>query len=263
MNLAVVLRGGREAVIDVLSDAVISLAAVSTSLLLAERFDGIGQWTINQIYFMLGYTLLVSALLDSVFGYNILSISRRIGRGHIDHMLLQPRPMWMLTLSEGFDPLGRPLSLLLAVGFLTWSSLHLPIALTPAWVALLVVNLLASAVVVFSFQLLWGSLAFWAPRSAEEVNASTGRMVKEIGTLPMDGLSTPLTVGLLTVVPIGFTAWFPSRELAGLHPITLGAALTPLAAAVFLLVSICVFRKGLLHYATVGSQRYSSFGHRR
>jgi ABC-2 type transport system permease protein len=263
MDLLWLLRGPRDATIYMLSDAVLMIATASTTFLLAARFDGIGDWSRGQIVFMLGYAMLVSSLLDTVFGYNIKMISRRVGRGQLDHMLVQPQPLWKLLLTEGFSPFAQPFGTLISLVVVVWSSAQLDLAFSVGWLAILLLNLLASAAIVLSLQVGWGSIAFWAPRSAEEINSATERMVGSLGSLPLDGVPRVLLGGLLSVLPIGFVAWLPARSIAGVAPVLPGGLVTPLVAPLFAAAAYFVFRKGLRHYARVGSQRYSAFGHRR
>ncbi len=263
MDLLWIARGARDALLWICSDVLVSVATVATTLLLAERFGGIGAWSRAQVVFMLGYAMVVNALLDLFFGYNIRMISRRIGRGQLDHMLLQPQPLWRLLVTEGFMPVSQSVVLVLAGGVLVWAAHDLPVTVTPLWVVLVLANLLASAAVVFALQLAWGSLAFWAPRAAEEINSATNRMVGTLGVLPLNSVPRGLLAGLLTAVPVGFVAWLPSRGIVGVAPLVPGAAIAPLAAPVFVAAAVLVFRKGLRHHARVGSARYSSFGHRR
>ena len=77
---------------------------------------------------------------------------------------------------------------------------------------------------------------------------------------PLDNLGSLLTGTLLTVLPVGFVAWRPAQALLGLNPAALWQ--TPLAAVAFWLLAATAFKKGFRHYARVGSQRYSNFGHR-
>ena len=81
------------------SDAVLSIAAVTGTFLLAERFSGIGEWTRDQVVFLLGYGMVARGLLDTFFSFNVLHISRRLGRGQLDHTLIQPQPVWMALLT--------------------------------------------------------------------------------------------------------------------------------------------------------------------
>jgi ABC-2 type transport system permease protein len=268
MDVLWIARGTRDALIWMGADAVTAAATISTTVLLAERFDGIGPWTKVEILFMLGYALVVGNLLDLLFGYNIRMISRRIGRGQLDHMLLQPQPLWRLLVSEGFMPASHLVVFSLSTGLLVWAGTALAGVPTPAWCGLVLLNVVASAAIVLSLQLVWGSLAFWAPRAAEEINSATNRMVTQLGPLPLDSVPRALLGGLLTAVPVGFVAWLPARSLAGVAPgdvlgLVPGVVLTPLAAPVFVAAAVLVLRKGLRHYARVGSSRYSTFGHRR
>src|SRR5260370_13428194 len=104
MDLLFLARGPQVALTYYLSDIVVGLAAVTATFLLAERFDGIGPWTKPQVLFLLGYALLVRGLIDVFFSYNLAFISRRIGRGQLHHVLLQPQPLWIVLLPEGFAP---------------------------------------------------------------------------------------------------------------------------------------------------------------
>src|SRR5260221_13230261 len=104
MDLLFLARGTHVALAYYASDFVIGLAAVTATFLLAERFDGIGPWTKPHVLFLLGYALLVRALINTFFSYNLAFISRRIGRGQLDHVLIQPQPLWMVLLTAGFAP---------------------------------------------------------------------------------------------------------------------------------------------------------------
>jgi ABC-2 type transport system permease protein len=263
MEIMWVTRDLRSVVFYYLSDLTLAVATISATLLLAERFDGIGQWTKPQILFMLGYATAVQGLLDSLFSYNILFISRRLGRGQLDHTLVQPQPLWMSLLTEGFSPLTGSVALLPAAALLAWALAGLPPLLTPGWLALALLNLLASAAIVLAFSVVWGSLAFWAPRAAEEVSSATMRAVSRLKPFPLDSVGPALTGGLLTAVPAGFVAWYPCRALLGLDPAPFAALVTPLAALLFALLAAWLFRQGLRRYARVGSSRYSDFGFRR
>jgi ABC-2 type transport system permease protein len=120
----------------------------------------------------------------------------------------------------------------------------------------------ASLAVVLAFSFLWGSLAFWAPLAAEEISSSSVQLLSQLKPFPLDGLGPLLLSGLLTVVPVGFVAWYPSRALLGLDPPGWSGWATPLMAVIFALATSWLFRKGLRYYGRSGSQRYSSLGHR-
>jgi ABC-2 type transport system permease protein len=262
LDFTLIMANMKLAVVWYLSDMVINLASVTALLLLAERFAGIGAWTKDQVIFMLGYTTTVSGLMNVLFGYNVLVISRRLGRGQLDHTLIQPQPIWVSLLTEGFTPFSGSSVLLPGIGLLIWAAYRLALPITPGWLALLLLNLAASSAIVMSFSFLTGSLAFWAPRAAEEISSSSTRLLTQLKVFPLDGLSPALLGGLLSVLPVGFLAWYPSRALIGLNSAGWAGWVTPLAALIFAAATSLIFGKGMRHYGRTGSQRYSNLGHR-
>jgi ABC-2 type transport system permease protein len=263
MNVIWMTRDFRSFITYFLSDMVAGVAGVTAILLLAERFDGIGTWSKFQVVFLLGYAAVIRGLLNSLFGLNILFISRRLGRGQLDHVLLQPQPVATTLLTEGFTPFDGAASLLPGLLLMGWAAGELALPVTPQWLLLLAADLLASGGVVLSFSFLWGSLAFWAPRAAEEVSSSAIHMVDQLRSFPLDGVGPLLLAGFLTVLPVGFVAWHPCRSLLGLDTSPGAAGLTLLASVLLGALAAWVFRRGMRHYGRTGSQRYSSFGHRR
>ena len=262
LDFTLLMANMKLALIWYLSDAIINLASVTALLLLAERFAGIGAWTKEQVIFMLGYATVVGGLMNVLFGYNVLMISRRLGRGQLDHTLIQPQPIWLSLLTEGFMPLSGSSVLLPGLGMLVWAANSLALPITPGWLALLAINLAASSALVLSFSFLSGSLAFWAPRAAEEISSSATRLLSQLKIFPLDGLGPLLLGGLLTVLPVGFLAWYPCRALLGLDPSGWSGWMTPLAALIFGVITSLIFWKGMRRYGRTGSQRYSSLGHR-
>jgi ABC-2 type transport system permease protein len=262
MDLTFVLADLKLALTYFISDFVLNFATITATLLLAERFAGIGVWSKLQVVFMLGYATTVSGLLSMFFGYNVLMISRRVGRGQLDHTLIQPQPVWLSLLTEGFMPVSNLIVLFPGIGLLAWAIGQLALPLTLGWLALLALNLLASCVIVLAFSFGWGSLAFWAPRAAEEISSSATEMLSELKSFPLDGLGPLLLGSLTTALPVGFVAWYPCRALLGIATTTWGAWVTPAAALLLGTLAAWVFQKGMQRYGRTGSQRYSDLGHR-
>ncbi len=245
-----------------LSDTVLNIAAVMGMLLLAERFGGIGNWSKYQVLFLLGYGGLVDGIINVFFGYNVAFISRRLGRGQFDHTLIQPQPIVVSLLTEGFNPaFGLP-SLLPGTVLLGIALPHLVLPQIAGWWFLFAINMVASVAVVLAFQFAFGSLAFRAPRATEEISSSTMHLLMQLKSFPLDGLGAVLTGSLLTAVPVGGVAWLPCRALLGMGGGVTSYWLTPLLSMVLALVAVVTFWKGLQYYGRVGSQRYSNFGHR-
>lgn len=257
-----VTRSTQTAILFYASELTIHFAALASTLFLAESFNGIGAWNKGQILFMLSYAALVSGILEIGFGYNVLFIGRRLGRGQFDHTLIQPQPVWLALLTDGFNPFGASGAFLTGLVLCVWANTQSPLPWSLGWVATLTLNLLASVAIVLSLAFFWGSFAFFAPRAAEEINTPLLRMVDQLKHYPLDGLNAVLSSALLTALPIGFVAWYPARALLGLDPNSYAVWLTPLAALIAAGCATFIFRLGMKHYERTGSNRYRPMGHR-
>jgi ABC-2 type transport system permease protein len=264
MDLMYIARGPTVALTYYLSDVVIGVSAATATFLLASRFDGIGAWSRPQVLFLLGYALLVRMLVNTFFNYNLAHISRRIGRGQLDHLLIQPQPLWQALVTEGFAPLTGSGMLLPTAILLISAGQQLDMHTSPAWWAVFALDVLASVAIVQAFEYAWGSLAFWAPRAAEEINSHTWDMLQTLLPFPLDGLTGVALTSLLTIVPAGLVAWYPTRALLGIGTLswTDAAALTFLGL-LFAAFATWTFTRGLRHYGRTGSSRYLDYGHRR
>jgi ABC-2 type transport system permease protein len=261
LDLLVILSSKGQAVVWAVTDLLAYSGGVVAVLLLAQRFDGIAGWSKAELLFLLGYATTVAALQSVFFGYNVSAISRRIGRGQLDHMLIQPRHLLLTLLTEGFSPVLSMAVLIPAVGALTTGAVLSDAPLSAGFFARLLVCLAGSAFIVLAASFAVGAAAFWAPRGAEEISTRANRLVT-LTDFPFDPLPRGLRVGLLTVLPAGYVNWFPAGALLGRRG-HLDWMVTPLVAVVAVSLSSIIFTKGLRHYERTGSQRYSDFGHRR
>ena len=248
--------------INVVSDFILSLSGVVAVFLLAERFAGIGVWSRDQIVFMLGYAALVEGMLDMFCSYNVLHISRRIGRGQLDHTLIQPQPLWMALITEGFMPFSGCWGFIAGAGISAWAFGQLDLAPDLGWWLCYGVHLLSSCAVVLAFSFLWSTMAFWSPVGAEEISSEAVSFTRQLKSFPLDGLHPFLVNGLLSVVPVGFVAWYPCRVLLGVGGDAGALWITPIFAGALSLVALMAFKKGLHYYGQTGSQRYLRWGHR-
>jgi ABC-2 type transport system permease protein len=263
MDLLWITRDIRFVLMCVISDLIMNIGGIMAVFLLAERFDGIGSWTKLQVVFMLGYATAVSGVMNTFFTFNVLHISRRVGRGQLDHTLIQPQPVWLSLLTEGFMPFSGSMPLMAGLGIMAYAAVAMHLPLSPQWVLMVLLQLVASSTVMLAFSFLTGSLAFWAPRAAEEICSLTVDMMSSLRSFPLDGVGAFLSAILLSVLPVGFVAWQPCRSLLDIHATPLDAVMTPVAAVVLFVLAACAFRKGFNHYAATGSQRYLDYGHRR
>ncbi|MBQ9768124.1 MAG: ABC-2 family transporter protein [Lachnospiraceae bacterium] len=263
MDLNWLLQDKATVLIVILTETLGNLSSMAGVLLLAVRFGGVGGLTADEILFLLGFFELADGLGWMIFGnYNVIHISRRIGRGQVDHMLIQPRPLWMQLLTEGFMPFSGCHGFFIGVVLTAIAVSRLEISLSPMWFLLLLYYLVIHIVLRLSQSFLYGSMAFWKPVACEEISSMILDMNNQLGRFPLFGLPTWLSTILHTILPIGLLAYLPAlallRELG--KPTEL--AFPFLVASVFLTAALICFKKGLKHYAKYSCNRYKEMGHR-
>jgi ABC-2 type transport system permease protein len=119
-----------------------------------------------------------------------------------------------------------------------------------------------SVMISLSYSFLWGSLAFYSPVAAEEVCTSVSNLFYSLRSFPLNGIGVVTRIGMLSVIPVGLYAWFPSVALMGLSS-RINIVVFAAVSIAYLGLVLIVFRKGLQHYVKNGSYRYSDRGHRR
>ncbi len=244
------------------TDVLMNFVSVMGIWLIAARFDGIGGMTVHQLLFMLGYSITVGGVTFSLFGFNVFHISRKIGRGQMDHLLIMPQPIWVTLLTEGFTPVSGGGVLLSGIAVMAFALSRIDNVLTAAFMVGMVVCIVLSVAVSVSFSFLWGSLAFYSPTGAEEVCTSVSEFFASLRSFPLNGLGGLGKLVMLSALPAGLYAWFPSMALMGLSDRVNILLLAAIGLAYFLLVTI-IFKRGLRYYVTNGSYRYFDRGHRR
>ena len=268
LDLLWFLRDTKYCLLQIVADVVSSVGAVSGAFLLSERLNGFGGMNREQMLFMLGYAICVDGVYMLLFGAsNTGMMSRVIGRGQLDHNMIQPVPLWIQILTEGFAPCSGAGLLICGIGTVSYAVSVLHQELSVLWIVLMVFLLLCYCSVIFSTITLISCMAFYAPAAAEEVCCVGQDLFDQLKSYPMGGLAGMWQIAFTTIVPVGATAWIPSMALAGTgygsgNIVWTAAGLTVTVAAVLLLLMMFVFKKGMKYYAVNGSPRYTGFGHR-
>ena len=264
MDLAYLLRDTRFALLGICADTLSNLAAVGGIFLLAWRFDGVGGMSRYEVLFMLGYVTLVTGSFQAFWsGCNTGHISRRIGRGQVDHMLMQPVPIPFQLMTEGFLPCTGISNLLVGVTIVAVALARLERALAWWWPLALLAQVCVSLAIVLGQSYLFSAVAFYAPVAAEEISSTIINLGSDLSQYPLSGMPRALQYPLVTLLPAGLLGWFPALALLGKPPLHLPAWYPAALAALLLLLAQHVFRKGWTYYAQTGANRYLPYGHRR
>lgn len=263
MDLNWLLQDFASVVIVVLSETLQNLSSMMGVLLLAIRFGGVGGLSADEVLFMLGFYELADGLGWMLFGnYNVIHISRRIGRGQVDHMLMQPRPLWMQLVTEGFMPFSGCHGFLIGSALTAIAVHRLGLSLTPAWFGLLAFYLLIHIALQLSQCTLYGAMAFWRPVACEEISSMVIDLNTQLGKFPLFGLPNWLLGILHTVLPIGLMGYLPALGLLGQLGKAPAITLPFVVCGLFVTAAVICFRKGLKHYEQYSCNRYKEMGFR-
>lgn len=260
MDVLWFFRDTKYCLLWIMTDSIVSLSGVAGMFLLAQRFEGFGGYAQNEIMLMLGYAVFVNGLFGLFFtSNNTGQISRVIGRGQLDHVLIQPVPLPMYFLTSGIAPLSGCGPFLCGTALLLYAAEGVAIN---KWLMFAKVALMAplSLVVFVSWIYIISALAFWAPYAAEEIATEASDVFTTLAPYPLGKLAQAAQFVLCAVLPVGTMAFVPSLFL--LNKPEGGSAMALLAgvAAVALLLVITIYKKGLKHYAKYSCPRYTGFG---
>ena len=247
----------------ILSETISNLASVTGVFLLSVQFGGVGVLTSDEVLFMLGFYSLATGLFSLFFGgFNTGEISRRIGRGQLDHCLIQPIPIWMQLTTESFIPISGCQGSLCGLIVTVIAMIRLQMHITPLWLLAFVLFLIASLAVQVGMRYAVSYSAFTHPVGSEEISSVMGNFLTSVGYYPLSALPMWAQGLLITVLPAGCLAWLPAMILLNKAPFEGAAALYPLLAVFICGAGILSFKKGMKVYAKYGSQRYKNMGHR-
>lgn len=250
------------ACVTLLCELLWGVASLTGTALLAVRFGGVGSLSAAEVLAMLSFHLFASGCQVVLFtGNNVSAISRRIGRAQVDHMFLQPLPLWAQLLTEGCMPVSGSQQLLAGIAALCVFVPRAGVCVTPGWIALLLLLTACRLVIYLATAYLAGTAAFYNPVGCEELSDIVLSLLDTVADYPLSGMPRPLTGVLLTVLPLGVLTYLPGLILLGrldaiwaAWPLCLALVLTTAAQK--------LFRKGLNHYVQTGCARYKSMGHR-
>lgn len=265
MDFNFVKRDTRVALMAILADCISNIASISGVFMLAYRFDGVGGMSRDEVLLMLGFVTCVTGLYQLFFaGNNNGHLSRRIGRGQIDHMVVMPLPYAAQLLTEGFIPVTGSQNLLFGIGISVWAVKRMGLSPGALWWLMMAAYLIISIAIIVGLSYAFSALAFVRPVAFEEISTTViDDMTGEISKFPLSGMPTAMQGLLISVIPAGLLGWFPVCAALGSPPLGLSAAYPLFAALVIWIIAAIAIRKGFVYYVKHGIGRYLPYGYRR
>ena len=223
-------------------------------LVIFQHLPYLAGWSLGEIAFLYGTSYIAFQLTDMVVGH-LDGLPEQIQRGDFDMILIRPLGALFQVLTSDFQlrRLGS-MSQGLIVFLIALSLVH--IRWTAARVLVLLLVPLNGAGIFASIWVMGATTSFWTVRTMEIVNAFTYGG-NQLTSYPMHIYAGWLQRLFTFVIPLAFVNYFPALYILG-KPDPLGAPafvrfLSPLVAAVLMLVAWQVWGIGVRHYRSTGS----------
>ena len=223
-------------------------------LILLNRFQAIGGWTLAEVAFLYGTSAVSFSLAELAVGL-FDNFDQMVVRGEFDRVLIRPLPVVFQMLAGAF-PLRR-------FGRLVQGSAALILALTllrPIWSMgqwlFFGVTIAGGAVFFMAIFILGATSAFWSPQSNEVANIFTygGQFMT---SYPMHIYAAWLRSIFTFLIPMAFVNYYPALYLlAKPDPFGLPAwvpFLSPLVALLAFRLAVAAWRVGVRRYQSTGS----------
>lgn len=239
---------------QIVSNFIINVAEVLALFAMFYRFDDMGGWTLEEVAFLHGVSMVTFSIADTlVVGLN--SVPSQIRQGEFDRVLIRPMSSWLQSVvSEvSLRHLGQ-----FAQGIIVFAYAvsRLEIDWSPARLGVLLM-MVASGIALFSALFtVEAILSFWTVNSVEAVNAFTYGG-SDLAQFPLHIFNRWMRFLFLWLIPVGFVSYYPSLFVLGkddpLGNPTTFMFLGPLLVTAFCLVIAWAWSHAIRHYRSTGS----------
>jgi ABC-2 type transport system permease protein len=210
--------------------------------------DSIAGWNRGEAYVLAATVFLMNALMSAFF-FSLMEIPQHVRMGTLDFIVTKPidSQFWVSTRKFNFDQVGTLLAGLIMVGIGVASASIGPSILQ--WLAYAI--LVGCALVIFySLNLALMTTGIWLVRV--DNLWVLGESIMQVARFPLDIYTSGLQRFLTFVIPLGFFATVPARQLVrGFDPVMLLAGVAWAMAA--FLASRVFWKFAMRHYSSASS----------
>lgn len=241
-------------VMQIVGNFIINFAEVFVLWAVFQVFEDLGGWTLNEVVFLHGLSMVMFALGDTLSN-GLQSVPDLIRDGNFDRVMLRPMSTYIQSLVNEvslrhFGLLAQGL-LMLGIGIA-----RVDIDWSVAKAAYMVV-VIASGMALFSgLFTIEAIISFWTVNSVEAINAFTYGG-SDLGQYPLHIFQRGMRLLFLWLIPIGFVTFYPALYFLGKDdPLGLPAVapfLAPVPAFAFCFVVGLGWQVALRHYRSTGS----------
>ncbi len=227
----------------------ITVADLVVVIILFQRFDNLGGWTLPEVALLYGLVNMSFALSEGIArGFDVFP--QMVKSGDFDRLLLRPQPTaFQVAASEiQLFRVGRfTQGLFAAIGAFYFLNLHL----TPERLFLLLFAIVGGTCLFSGLFVIQATIAFWTIDTLEIMNALTYGGT-EAGEFPLHIYNDWFRRLFTIVVPLACTTYFPALALLGKDS-SWYLWLSPAVGMLFLSLCLLFWQIGVRHYCSTGS----------
>lgn len=201
--------------------------------------EDVGGYTFNQVLLLWGMAATTYGI-SHLFFVRAYGLSDVITTGKLDSFLVQPKNVLISAITTHIQ--------VSAIGDILYGYIVLAISgITITKFLLFTFFSITGGLIMTSFAVILGSLSFWFGRS--DMVADTGNsLVTNFATYPDGIFKGASRILLLTIIPVGFTAYFPIWIMSEFN-LLLTLAIV-LVTVVLIALAFFIFYKGLRRYSS-------------
>ncbi len=226
-----------------------NLVGFVTFYILFQNFPSINGWTMYEMLFLYGFSLIALTPVQCFFDNN-WNLRYAVKTGDFIKYCFRPINIFFYYISEVFDVKGVG-QLVFGLGTLVYAWSHLAIPITAATIAQTVLFLLAASLFMIAIMNFAAATCFWIQNSGY-IMVIMFRF-KDFAKYPASIFNKVFKLIFTFVIPIAFIAYYPSLVVLRPENIPLLSWLSPLIGLAFFYLSYRFWLLGARKYDGTGS----------
>ncbi len=226
-----------------------NLVGFVTFYILFQNFPSINGWTMYEMLFLYGFSLIALTPVQCFFDNN-WNLRYVVKTGDFIKYCFRPINIFFYYISEVFDVKGLG-QLAFGVGTLVYAWRHLAIPVTAATIAQTVLFLIAASLFMIAIMNFAAATCFWIQNSGY-IMVIMFRF-KDFAKYPASIFNSVFRIVFTFVIPIAFIAYYPALVVLRPSSVPLLSWLSPIIGLVFFYLSYRFWLLGARKYDGTGS----------
>lgn len=221
--------------------------------IVVQRFGQIGGWTLGEIALLYGMRLTSHALFTVPFA-RLFMIDLLVREGEFDRLLVRPVSPFVQLISSRFQ-IQIAGDLIAGVGILAAAIVWVPLSVSPAAIAYLLLALLGGALIELAIHLVIAGFSFRFI-SVRALRLVIDQIFSTFGGYPLTIFPSVARFALTFVIPVAFMAYLPATVLLDrTDEISVHASIAyaaPLVGFLLATAATVFWRRQIRHYQSTG-----------